>query len=487
MRNTPDPAWHQAREQEITRHVEHLLREPKWVIDTALGRRVITSMKQQVTTGDKAVELKRQMAQIRPDRTLEAQMPVGRTLEATLSVNKWIVFQNVIGRLMLVVHPPTKELLKDENPAPLTLAETRRQIMAVPPSLPGVPTTLVLVSTSGFEFDARELAERTSERIIVLVEPNEAGGWTIHGSTEMGAGVLDLLDPETLQAKEDRVATAIELSQDDLLTGSLSADKIALLTQLPLQRVEDAVKSYAKKHAGLIAKRLDGRLLIYREGTNPSGRAVGGENMSLLDRIKTLFNRKGDHERKIAFLSERRAALTNQRDTSHDELFKLEKRESDLKKEFKANDSPTARRRVTAQLVQLRKEIDRRSQLMGVLNQQINVVSTHLHNLELLNQGRAAQLPNSEEIASDAAAAEEMLATLQADSEMADTLGASTNFGASSEEQALYDEMMAELGEPPAADRQPTDAAPADRTDTDREPPTTNPPRSTRTATGEPG
>jgi len=173
--------------------------------------------------------------------------------------------------------------------------------------------------------------------------------------------------------------------------------------------------------------------------------------MSLVDRIKLLFNRKGDLDRKIAFLSERRAALTQQRDTSHDEMFRLEKQESALKLEFKSNENVTTRKRITTQLVQLRKEIERRQQLLQVVNQQVNVVSTHLHNLEMLNQGRSAQLPDSDEIATDAAAAEDMLARLQADSEVADSVSAVSLAGMSQEEQDLYDELLKESSPAPAA------------------------------------
>jgi hypothetical protein len=73
---------------------------------------------------------------------------------------------------------------------------------------------------------------------------------------------------------------------------------------------------------------------------------------------------------------------------------------------------------VTGQLLQLRKDIERRSSLLTVLNQQINIVSTHLHNLELVQQGQSAKLPDSEEMAADAAKAEEMLAGLEADAEL---------------------------------------------------------------------
>jgi hypothetical protein len=92
------------------------------------------------------------------------------------------------------------------------------------------------------------------------------------------------------------------------------------------------------------------------------------------------------------------------------------------------------------------------------LNQQVNVVSTHLHNLELTQQGEVAELPDSEEIATDAAAAEEMLAKLQADNELADSVGAGVGgsiatAGMSEEEQTLYAELEAENG--------PSDVKPA--------------------------
>ncbi len=87
--------------------------------------------------------------------------------------------------------------------------------------------------------------------------------------------------------------------------------------------------------------------------------------------------------------------------------------------------------------------------MLQVLNQQVNVVSTHLHNLELTQQGEVADLPDSEEIANDAAAAEEMLAKLQADNELADSVGTgSATLGLSEEEAALYAELEAESNPP---------------------------------------
>jgi hypothetical protein len=168
--------------------------------------------------------------------------------------------------------------------------------------------------------------------------------------------------------------------------------------------------------------------------------------MPFLERVKSLFARKGETEKKIEFLSERRAALSVQRDRSYEDMGTLEKQEADLRQQFKDATGSITKRRLTSQLLQLRKDIERRQQLLGVLNQQINVVSTHLHNLELVQQGQSSKLPDTEALTKDAVAAEEMLAQLEADAELAGTVGAMGPTGMTAEEQALYEELERESG-----------------------------------------
>lgn len=183
--------------------------------------------------------------------------------------------------------------------------------------------------------------------------------------------------------------------------------------------------------------------------------------MALIDSVKALFARRGEAEKKIAFLSERRAALSQQRDRGYEEIGALEGKEAALREEFKNAAGEVTKRRVTSQLVQLHKDIERRQQLLSVLNQQINVVGTHLHNLTLVHQGETAKLPDSDEVASDAAAAEELLARLEADNELADSVGASASRGGlSAEEQALYEQLSAESAPPAAAPAASTPATP---------------------------
>ena len=168
--------------------------------------------------------------------------------------------------------------------------------------------------------------------------------------------------------------------------------------------------------------------------------------MPLLESLKALFGRKGENEKKVAFLAERRAALSLQRDRAYEDMGALEQQEASLRQQFKDATGALTKRRVTSQLLQLRKDIERRQQLLTVLNQQINVVSTHLHSLELVQQGRSAQLPDAEEMTADAVKAEEMLAELEAGNELAGTTGAIASGGMTAEEQALFEELERESG-----------------------------------------
>jgi hypothetical protein len=90
-----------------------------------------------------------------------------------------------------------------------------------------------------------------------------------------------------------------------------------------------------------------------------------------------------------------------------------------------------------------------------MLNQQINVVSTHLHNLELVRQGQRADLPDSEEMTADAVKAEEVLAELEAGSELAGSIGLAGSSGLTAEEQELYEELERETKGPDAAKETP--------------------------------
>lgn len=462
MKNSPDPTFHRQREQQLIGHVERLLNDDRLRLDTTRGNRAITTLLRDVARSDRGVELKRLMSDLGvPDRELQARMPLGESLEVTLSQTSWWVLKKVVGRMRVVCVSPAKSLLKGEAPTPIGTPELQKMIAALPPSLGGVPTTVVLMSTSGFTIEAHEVADRRPDRTIILIEPNDAGGWTVIAPPQTKA-LADLFDPEAEEQKRNRLREYVDANKVELLTSGIVADRIAARTQLPLPYVEAELKAYAKEHPGLNSKRLDGRIVLYREGASlsqptagasASTASGGGSSMPLLDSLRALFSRKGEHEKKIAFLAERRAALSQQRDRSYEDMGALEQQEAGLRQQFKDATGAITRRRITSQLLQLRKDLDRRQQLLAVLNQQINVVSTHLHNLELVQQGQSAKLPDAEEMTADAVKAEEMIAELEASNELAGSTGSLASAGMSAEEQALFEELEREAGGDEPGDR----------------------------------
>src|SRR5205823_3603381 len=110
--------------------------------------------------------------------------------------------------------------------------------------------------------------------------------------------LVDLFDPEAENAKRQRVRAAIAESKTEVLSSGLAMDRIESKTRLPVQLIEDEMRTYAAENPGLVAKRLEGRVVLFRQGTAPvangpaAGAPAGGSVMPLMNRIKTLFSRK---------------------------------------------------------------------------------------------------------------------------------------------------------------------------------------------------
>src|SRR4051794_217379 len=244
MRNSPDPAVHQQLERTIMEHVERLLADERLRVDTTRGRRAVTTLFRSVETGDEGVELKRVMSEMgKPDRELQAKMPAGAWMEITLAQKKWFFFKEVVGKIQVFCVSPTKSLLREQEPQPLHNAEVQKILTKLSMAARGtdIPSTVVLVSTSGFEMDAHELAERRADRTLILVQPNDAGGWKVTGPAETKA-LTDLFDPEVDAQKRQRIRQYIDEAGVELLSSGIATDKVAARTQLPLQFVEAELK-----------------------------------------------------------------------------------------------------------------------------------------------------------------------------------------------------------------------------------------------------
>ena len=132
-----------------------------------------------------------------------------------------------------------------------------------------------------------------------------------------------------------------------------------------------------------------------------------------------------------------------------------------LLEQGKTTKSPVPRRRLAAQLAQLRKDIARQNTAAAMLNQQINIISTDIHNLTLIQQGEMAKLPEAAELTENAVKAEEMLESLKADSELVGSLESGMEETLASEEELAILREFEEADEKPVAkeDEPPPKAA----------------------------
>ncbi|HOW18861.1 MAG TPA: hypothetical protein PLC79_07475, partial [Phycisphaerae bacterium] len=122
------------------------------------------------------------------------------------------------------------------------------------------------------------------------------------------------------------------------------------------------------------------------------------------------------------------------------------------------NKSEVVRRRVASQLAQHRRDMSRLNTTANMLNQQINVISTHIHNLTLIQQGQMAQLPATEELTQDAVRAEEMLEQLKADVDLVSTLDTGISNVLATQDEL---DILREFEEADRAEQQKTEAAKA--------------------------
>jgi division protein CdvB (Snf7/Vps24/ESCRT-III family) len=450
MKQTTDPAIHQEREKAFFQHVQAVLNDNGLRVVTTLGRRSVAAMWPHVTMGQPGVargeSVKRLMMQLNlSDRSLQQRMPVGERLQVLLRQRSFWMFKRPVGRLLVMSHSPTESLLQGETPVPMEPGEIDALLATQKQLGDDLPSTVVLMSTSGFSPQALELARSKGRHTLLLAEPNDAGGWTIHAPA-IASDLAELFDPEQEQAKRQRIRNYLSAHQLDLVLGSVAADKIAAAMVLPVQTVESELKSYARQQPGLAARKIDGKLMLYREGSASAD--TGGLNMPFWDNIRSIFKLEESAERKIARLAAERASLTGQRERCYDEIAVVERRESELTKDFQTS-TALAQRRIATEISQLRKDLERRQQILSVIDKKVNVINTAVHTLELKQQIDPAKLKKLENIAVDTEEVESGLASLQQlDEEANDSAG----IGASEmpeDVQAIMDELRGKTAAEP--------------------------------------
>ena len=355
------------------------------------------------------------------DREVLAALPANRRIALHGFERRFLFGKRKTGVAIASVLSPLRHFVSKSpgDSPPIGLGELTEHVRKLVGDSK-VPYLVGICSPTGFSDEARRAKLDMANATVVLVEPDGKGGWhTWAAGDGVDPRVLKIFDPEGAKQKLGRVRSTIEERRTDLLTGGLSASAIARETNLPEEVVRQGFQELAKEDSELRLARKDGEFLLFRGApAEPQER----KSMNVVDRIRRLLSGEGNETAKINLLAERRAALAQRRDRIYEDITRLEKKEAELFDQGKQATSAVPRRRLAAQLAQMRRDISRLNTTAGMLNQQINIISTDIHNLTLIQQGRLAQLPDSAELTEHAVEAEEMLESLQADADLVGNL-----------------------------------------------------------------
>lgn len=392
------------------------------------------------------------------DREKFNELPQGRTVTIRGYERRWIFGKRVKSVTIATVMAPPGPLLDEESKGATPPPISRAQLMDHISSLisDAKATHLIGVcSPSGFEKEILDHPPIMPNVKLVLVAPREDGGWRVTpGDSRIDPRLIKLFDPEEVTQKLSRVKREIDERRIDLLTGTLSAGTLARELDLPVVLVNNAFEQYARTDPELRVSKVGAEATLYRGAAKV--KAEEDRSMSLADWIRSLFSKDGEELKKINVLAEKRASLSTRLDRMYEDIGALEKKEAKLLDEGKASTSTVTKRRMAAQIARMRKDISRFNTSASILSKQINVISTHIHNLELAQTGSLASLPSTDELTEAAVNAEEILEQLGASDDLVSSLEVSMADTAMSDDEAdILNEL---LGDKEEAAKVKTDA-----------------------------
>ncbi len=436
-------------------------------LNDAQGR-IIAGTRFKTRTHDRAEDVRAVMIDRRIyDREKFADLPHGRGLTVRGYERRWLFGKRLKSvTIASVLAPPGPLLGSDEPPPPVSLSELTEHLRGLATDA-RAPHVIGVCSPSGFEEEARHAQPEQANVRLVLIEPGEGGGWRVTSTnSDLDPRLRKIFDPERVDHKLIRVRRAIEEHSSDLLTGGLTVSTMAGELGLPEPLVLNAFESVAKSDPELHVSKRSGEAMLFRGAPVLSYKE--DDSMSLADWIKSLFSKEGDEAKKITVLAERRASLSGRLDHMYGDIAQLEKKEQAIKEEGKASPSKVAKRRIAGQINRLRKDISRCNTGAAVVSKQINIIGTHIHNLDLARAGSVAQLPSGEELTEAAVNAEEILEQLAVGDDLVSSLDVGMAESAISEEEAA---ILAELeGDDEEASSGPQQAKAAEKADEASEP-----------------
>lgn len=376
------------------------------------------------------------------DRRLIDEMPGARAAQIRFQKNRvGGLFKVTIGRLRAMVLAPPELLVKNERP----VAVGRDQVLAALARyqlLPSAarPTSVLLASATGFSEAARALVHSTNEPRLILMSGRDDGGWDVEmPEATRRSPWARLFEFETQDELYKRLMHHLEQSAHQLDSSGISLPALSQKLGLPVDKAEALVRRACRANPRLMT--------VLHEGTVHLSRTpvIDEESsMKLWSRIRRWLRMKPTVAEQVREMTAARVRLEQQRAELDHKFASLQTEERQAREQGAAAASDNERKHAAARIVRVGREQKRLAAQGNVITQQIDVLGTRLHNLTLMQQGRSVALPSPQELAKEAAEAEQVVAQLSTSADLA----ASVEVGAMSsalaaEEAAVFDELKA--------------------------------------------
>jgi len=348
------------------------------------------------------------------DRALLDRLPVNPTVVVRYS-RRGLFRETPILAAAAVTLSDLDALASGEPAGPVDPARLHSALASLPAD--EVPAVVGVFSPGGWTAEAIASVPEDTRLRVVLVARTDEGTWQVFEAGGRTTTLADLFDPEPEGRKIARIASAVRTEVDRLPSAeALHAADIAKRLRVPARLVSSVLEDFARRHSHVRLIESGASAVMYRFN-------VPALEPTLMQRLWP-FSRDPAHD--LEALAERRMRLILSRRKTWDELDTSAAKEAEFLAAGIRAETEGARRRLAVQLVGVRRELRHRRRLSEVMDRQIDILSSHLHNLELVALAEPGRIPPIEEIQAAADKAQQVITDLAADWQTAEQITAET-------------------------------------------------------------
>jgi hypothetical protein len=343
------------------------------------------------------------------------------------------LFRKTIARVRARVVAPVEPLLANETPGPVG----REQVLdalaryAVMPRK-DQPTGVILASATGFTAEAKALAEASGTPTVILMGGREDGGWDVAMPPPVAKGPwAKLIELESQDERLRRLMHHVNENANLVDSRGLSMSALAEKLGLSMAETEQLVRHACRSEPRLMTVVHEGKAHICRTPL-----AEEGNTMSIWSRIRRLLRLKPTTAERVRELTAQRVQIEQQRFELDQKVNVLEADERQMIQQGAAAASDAERKQVAGKLMRTRRELRRQRAQTQLFTQQIDIIGTHIHHLTLAEQGKRLDLPKAEDLTREAAQAEQVVAEVAANADLAASIEVTGETPMMAEEEA---------------------------------------------------